>query len=141
MENNGNQSFTGFFDAETRASFKLKRERHGFSRTALARLLGVDEVTIKRWECGPTLKVTGAAQEIIAAFLDGSLDRRLSRPAVAERKILVPVPVRKRIEKLARIYASCADFPELQEGILSGMREIHDMKHNRDGAPDGAGMQ
>lgn len=118
--------FTGAFDAESRAAFREKRERHGFTRYALANLFGVDEVTIKRWEQGPTVKVTEATRLIIQDFLNGKLDVRLSKPAVVERKISMPLPMRKRLEKLARIYASCSAFPDLQNEICASLNAVVD---------------
>ena len=124
MENARKSFFNGSFDAESRERFRTKREKHGLSRYALAKLLGVDEVTVRRWECGPTVKVTQVAREIIEAFLSGSVDRRLDGTAVVEQRIRIPRALLKRIENLASIYALCGDSPEIQGELIAGLEAI-----------------
>ena len=56
---------------------KLKdwREAHGLTQSQLARLLGVESVTISRWERGAAKR--GAPGEILELALE-ALDRRLA---------------------------------------------------------------
>lgn len=128
--------FNGSFDTESREAFRAKREKHGLSRFALAKLLGVDVVTVRRWECGPTVKVTGMAKDIIGAFLSGEIDQRLSGSSVSERRIRVPQPLLKRIENMASVYALCAEYPELQAELVGAINElVDDLRKN--GVPKG----
>ena len=122
--------FSGSFDAESREAFRAKREKHGLSRNALAKLLGVEAITIRRWECGPTVKVTDMARNIIDTFLSGGIDSRLNGSAVSERRLRVPKPMLRRIENLASVYVLCEEFPEMQaelvnaiNGIVAGLNE------------------
>ena len=116
--------FNGCFDAESREAFRAKRERHGLSRCELARLLGVEVVTIRRWECGPTVKVTAMAREIIETFLSGRIDGRLTGTASSERRIKVPKPILRRIENLASVYSLCAEYPEMQAELISSLKKL-----------------
>ena len=118
--------FSGSFDAESREAFRAKREKHGLSRNALAKLLGVEGITIMRWECGPTVKVTDMARNIIDTFLSGGIDQRLNGTAVSERRLRVPKPMLRRIESLASVYALCEEFPEMQSEMVNAINGIVD---------------
>ena len=118
--------FSGSFDAESREAFRVKREKYGLSRFALAKLLGVEEVTVRRWECGPTVRVTAMARNIIDTFLSGGIDQRINGTAVSERRLRVPKPMLKRIESLASVYALCEEFPEMQAEMVNAINGIVD---------------
>jgi transcriptional regulator with XRE-family HTH domain len=54
---------------------KAWREQHGLTQSQLARLLGVESVTISRWERGAVKR--GAPGELLDLALE-ALDRRLA---------------------------------------------------------------
>ncbi len=102
------------------------------SRNALAKLLGVEAITIMRWECGPTVKVTDMARNIIDTFLSGGIDQRINGTAISERRLRVPKPMLKRIESLASVYALCEEFPEMQSEMVNAINGIVDgLKENK----------
>ena len=63
---------------------KLKewREAHGLTQSQLARLLGVESVTISRWERGAAKR--GAPGELLELALEG-LERRIEEGRVTIR--------------------------------------------------------
>ena len=54
------------------------RESHGLSKKDLAGLLGVDHVTISRWERGVTRQIQKAQREAIVALLSGRVAGKAS---------------------------------------------------------------
>ena len=116
--------FSGTFDAESREAFKKRRLEHGLSRNALAQLLGVDGITIKRWECGPVVNVTAMARNIIETFMSGGIDHRIKNKPRTGLRIRVPAPMRKCVEKLASVYGACGDYPDIQSDIVNAINGI-----------------
>ena len=68
---------TGVLTDAIRDGLRDFRKMHGLSKYALGNLLGVEAITIGRWERGETRVVHLCQREMISDLLEGRLDVRI----------------------------------------------------------------
>lgn len=128
------QSFTGELTDEIRNSFLDKRNSLKLTRYKLAQLLGIDPVTIKRWEEGPTTQTSQIMISIITDFIEGKFDRKIMKqtvkPSLPGAIRSIPREIISPLVKLSKLYMSCSSQPQLRERILQGLKQIASEANN-----------
>ncbi len=94
------------------------RERHGLSKKDLAGLLGVDHVTISRWERGVTRHVQRAQREAIVALLSGRFAGKASVNDNVMKHELSAI-----VAQICSIYSLC-DTSEKRQKLFRVLDEI-----------------
>lgn len=112
---------TGELTDRIREELRCYRIAHRFSRYALGRMLGVEAITISRWERGETKIVQLSQRCMIADLLEGRLE---GRGVCHEFSEVVPNPdLSKILWSICEIYARCK-MPEKRRELFIMLDEL-----------------
>ena len=109
---------------ELRDAFQKKREAYGISRNELASVLGVNYMTVRRWEKGEGGTCTHALSEIFMGFLNGEYDGEIKKYHLNLDLVKSKNLALETLERIAFIYARSASNPALRKYILNRLNEM-----------------
>ena len=106
---------------ERRRALAGKRLALGLSTRKLARILGVSDMTLARWENGPTRYCIHVLSPIVADFLAGNYDEKLAEYGSPHGECQ---GVCRSLRLLAGIYLKSREYPEVRSFIVEGLRRL-----------------
>ena len=112
---------TGELTERIREELRCYRMAHSFSKYALGRMLGVEAITISRWERGETKIVQLSQRAMIADLLEGRLE---GRSVCHDYSEVVPNPdLSKILWNIYEIYSRCKT-PEKRRQLFLMLDEL-----------------
>ncbi len=113
---------TGELTDQIREELRTYRMAHRFSKYALGRMLGVEAITISRWERGETKIVQLSQRGMIADLLEGRLDGRVLCFHNCSNVVQNP-DLSKILWSICEIYARCK-MPEKRRELFIMLDEL-----------------
>ena len=120
---------TGVLTEAIREGLRRYRKVHGLSKYALGRMLGVEAITVGRWERGETRGVHVYQRGIIADLLEGRLEQqaacRHGRLEIADNSELIRI-----LWNVCEVYSVC-NTPEKRQELFRMLDVLEDKLRNK----------
>ena len=110
--------------SELRRKLLEKRQALGITRHELAGELGVNTLTVKRWEEGPTMSCIHALSSLITDFLEGKYDERFPATKAHSLKDREHETLKEQLRALTLLYLEAREHPRVRKHILEGLQRI-----------------